>query len=118
MKFESEESSVFDRALGQAIIARRTALGMRQIELSQALRANGVNWSQGTLSKVELGTRPVRFSEVGVLAATLETTPDQLGDPDAIEQQSKLASHVLDAAIRALQELKEATLQPGASNPH
>lgn len=111
-----DDTEAFDTALGQAIIARRYALGMRQVELSELLRADGVNWSQGTLSKVEIGTRPVRFSEVGALAKALGTTPDHLADPASIAHQAGQAAQVLDAAIRTLQELK-ATLQPGDDRP-
>ncbi|SDU70607.1 Helix-turn-helix [Gordonia westfalica] len=43
------------------------------------MREAGVNWSQGTLSRVENGDRPLRFSEADALAAALDTTPDLVG---------------------------------------
>ena len=43
------------------------------------MRDAGVNWSQGTLSRVENGDRPLRFSEAGALAAALDTTRDLVG---------------------------------------
>nr|WP_240952102.1 helix-turn-helix transcriptional regulator [Rhodococcus sp. BL-253-APC-6A1W] len=49
----------------------RVSQGLSQGELSDKLRAAGLNWSQGTLSRVEAGTRPVRFTEAFTVANVL-----------------------------------------------
>lgn len=60
-----------DKVVGKRIQTLRERRGLLQGELSGQIRAAGVNWSQGTLSKVEMGTRPVRLAEAPIVAATL-----------------------------------------------
>lgn len=60
-----------DEAVGKRIEDLRTSRDLSQGELSDLLRAAGLNWSQGTVSRVEAGTRPVRFTEAFTVAKTL-----------------------------------------------
>ncbi len=46
-------------------------MGLSQGDLASRLRDEGVNWAQGTLSKVENGERPVRLSEGPTVADVL-----------------------------------------------
>ncbi|MBM4653538.1 helix-turn-helix domain-containing protein [Rhodococcus hoagii] len=67
-----------DEAIGRRLERLRTDLGLSQGELSEKLRAAGVNWSQGTLSRVETGFRPMRFTEALAVAAVLDVEPADL----------------------------------------
>lgn len=60
-----------DEAVGKRIEDLRTSRDLSQGELSDLLRAAGLNWSQGTVSRVEAGTRPVRFTEAFTVAKAL-----------------------------------------------
>lgn len=60
-----------DKYTGRQVQKYREELGMMQAELAAALRDQGVNWSQATLSKVERGERPVRLSEAPTVAKAL-----------------------------------------------
>lgn len=61
-----------DKLVGAVIQNRRLELGISQGELAHRLRESGVNWSQGTLSRVELGERPVRLVEAAIVAEVLK----------------------------------------------
>ncbi|QKT12171.1 helix-turn-helix domain-containing protein [Rhodococcus sp. W8901] len=60
-----------DEAVGKRIEDLRSARGLSQGQLSDLVRAAGLNWSQGTVSRVEAGTRPVRFTEAFTVAKAL-----------------------------------------------
>lgn len=64
---------VTDQAIGQRIQELRERRGWSQAELAMRLRGAGVNWSQGTLSKVEAGERPVRLVEAPTVTRVLRT---------------------------------------------
>jgi transcriptional regulator with XRE-family HTH domain len=66
------EDPISDDAFIGAKIARiRGILRYDQVDLARRIREKGVNWSQGTLSKVEAGARPVRLSEAPHVADVL-----------------------------------------------
>lgn len=60
-----------DATIGERIRSLRGELDLSQGELADRLRKHGLPWSQGTLSKVENGDRPVRLAEAPMLAAAL-----------------------------------------------
>ena len=72
------KNSVSDSHIGKRIVALRDARGWSQGQLASALRSEGLPWSQGTLSKVETGQRPIRLSEVPKLVAVLGATISDL----------------------------------------
>ncbi|MCV7056282.1 helix-turn-helix domain-containing protein [Mycolicibacterium gilvum] len=62
----------FDQLVGANIRAYRTAIGMSQLELAEALgRSLGERVHQQTILKIEKGTRPLRFSEARAVAKVL-----------------------------------------------
>lgn len=67
-----------DQLLGAFIQRHRQTLGLSQGDLAAKLRKRGLNWSQGTLSRVELGERPVRLAETLTLANALSIPPENL----------------------------------------
>lgn len=67
------DNEISDAAIGRRIQQLREARGFSQADLAQRLREAGVNWSQGTLSKVESGERPVRLVETPTVARVLRT---------------------------------------------
>ena len=62
---------ISEEALGRRLTEIREGLGKSQSEFATDLRAANIRWSQGTLSKVETGQRPIRLSEAVKLAALL-----------------------------------------------
>ncbi len=60
-----------DAVVGKRVEELRTEAGLSQEDLSVRLRAAGLNWSQGTLSRVETGSRPMRFVEALTVAGAL-----------------------------------------------
>lgn len=76
-----------DERVGKMVVELREARGLNQGQLSEQLRASGLNWSQGTLSKVEAGMRPVRLTEAPTLALALRTSVGALVG----ENRSKLS---------------------------
>lgn len=73
---------ITDQQVGARIVQLREARDWNQGDLAEALRAYGLNWSQGTLSKVETGSRPVRLVEVPLLLDVLQAKVDDLIDLD------------------------------------
>lgn len=70
-KPEASEPDV-NRALGQLVKRSRQRLGLSQATLVERLTANGIKWSEVTLSTVENGTRGVRFDELQGLASAIQ----------------------------------------------
>lgn len=98
---------VTDEQVGQRIIELRERRGLSQGELSGKLRQAGLNWSQGTLSKVETGQRSVRLVECTILAFVLRTDIYALvGANVPLTNNDELKARVLEevARIDALQD--------------
>jgi transcriptional regulator with XRE-family HTH domain len=82
-----------DKMVGTVIQNRRLELGISQGELAATLRGLGTNWSQGTLSRVELGERPVRLVEAAVVAKALGIEIGQLLQAEQSPEERLLAGH-------------------------
>lgn len=65
---------VDDLELGRWVQRRRAQLRLTQGDLVKRLRDAGLSWSQGTLSRVENGDRPIRAVELEALATALDST--------------------------------------------
>jgi transcriptional regulator with XRE-family HTH domain len=97
-----------DEEVGRRVEVLRKRLDLSQAEMSERLRANGLNWSQGTLSKVETGARPVRLVEVPALSMALNVEPLALfpGRP-ALEEEMSRARILFREARAAFHEAEE-----------
>lgn len=82
-----------DKLVGTVIQNRRLELGISQGELAEQLRSLGTNWSQGTLSRVELGERPVRLVEAAVVAEALGIDMRRLLQVEGSPEERLLAIH-------------------------
>ncbi len=71
-------SSDIDARIGRRISTVRIRRMQSQEEVASRIRRLGVNWSQGTLSKVENGERPVRLAEAPAVADALGISLDDL----------------------------------------
>lgn len=90
--------TVTDTQIGARIVELREQRGLSQGELSSRLRSAGLNWSQGTLSRVELGQRPVRLSECPPLTLALRTDlAVLLGEEQAPAAARDLKPHLVGA---------------------
>lgn len=94
-----------DQAIGRRIQQLREKRGLSQADLARRLREAGVNWSQGTLSKVEAGERPVRLVETPAVARVLRTKVYELvyshlplQTESDTKQRVRAALHTLDIA--------------------
>jgi transcriptional regulator with XRE-family HTH domain len=90
---------VTDKGIGRAIQAGRQHAGILQSELSERLWERGLTWSQATISKVERGDRPVRATELPVVAEALDMDVTDLFTP----WESGLQLSLRDAARRERQ---------------
>lgn len=88
---------ISDADLGRAIEAARIVAQIGQQELSDRLRARGLNWSRVTLSKVETGNRTVKAAELPTL---LDALGAELGDlfENAGDELRRGLSHAHHAA--------------------
>ncbi len=67
-----------DEAIGKRLEKLRRDAGLSQGELAERLRDADLNWSQGTLSRVETGSRPMRFTEALVVSTVLGVSAEEL----------------------------------------
>ncbi len=59
-------------ALGRRLRTARTALGLSQQAVADAMRSRGFNWRQTTVAKTEAADRPTLFTEVVALSTILK----------------------------------------------
>src|SRR5437773_7116396 len=64
--------SEFNKAIGAQIKTLREQAELTQDALALKLRELGLGWTGVTLTKVELGTRSVKFSEIAPLVHALD----------------------------------------------
>lgn len=78
-----------DQEIGRRVRDAREDAGIKQQgDLVPLLRAAGLPWSQGTLSRVELGQRSVKVTEAAVLAEVLGVTvPALIGAPESTTRE-------------------------------
>lgn len=79
----TDDQRSFDQMVGRNLQSLRTAAGMSQGQLAEALTDHGISFQQQTVLKVEKGDRPLRLREAEALAsilhveiASLVATPD------------------------------------------
>lgn len=71
-----------DVEIGQRLQQVREQQKLSQAQAVRALGEAGLVWSQGTLSKVESGTRPVRLAELPAIARALGVSQSELLAPE------------------------------------
>lgn len=76
-----------DEEIGQRLQQVREQQKLNQSKAVRALREAGLVWSQGTLSKVESGIRPVRLAELPAIARALG-----VGQNDLLAPEDRIAS--------------------------
>ena len=69
---------VLERAIGERVQELRHQQALTQSEFVRALRAEGLNWYVTTVSAVENGRRPMRFSEAVIVCRTFDAELNQL----------------------------------------
>lgn len=94
-----------DEQVGATVARLRRDKSLSQAELSTLLRARGLAWSQGTLSKVEAGQRPVRLVEAPVLGSALGVDSSALLEGDMLADRP---DEVRRELVQAREELAEA----------
>lgn len=100
-----------DDQVGKRVVDLRERRGLNQGQLSEQLRANGLNWSQGTLSKVEAGMRPVRLIEAPTLALTLRTSVSALVDEDEPKPAGPMPTLLQHEVLDQQEWIKDALMQ-------
>jgi transcriptional regulator with XRE-family HTH domain len=101
-------ADVENRLLGSAIRRRRVSHGLQQRELAEAIGLATVVYG-----RIELGSRPVRATELRAIARELGTTADDLLEevvPVPDEEFVERAVTMRDAAYGALREYANAAL--------
>lgn len=90
-----------DKVIGENVQRFRTAKGLSQAQLAEAL-----NVAQQTILKIEKGTRPLRYTEAAAIAQTLDIPLDALA-PDRLiaQERAGIDSH----SVRTREDLVAAT---------
>lgn len=97
-------------AFGKKVRDRRLAAEWTQKELAERVTSAGTRMQQGTIAKIENGSRPTSVGEAAVLASAMKTTPASLLDssewePDGLSAYLGLA-HSDRQFRRAVSELR------------
>src|SRR5262245_21922258 len=97
-----------DQNIAAGVRAYREAAGISQDELAQRMSDRGFGFSQATVWKIERGQRPVKASELVVLAdflGGLRLSPMSLtSEPGAARHRARMqqANHLAHGAYQAL----------------
>lgn len=75
-------NSTPDEEIGLRLQKVRERQNLNQAQAVRALRSVGLVWSQGTLSKVESGIRPVRLAELPAISRALGVSQSDLLAPE------------------------------------
>lgn len=101
-----------ETVVGNRVLIARTRAGMNQEQLARHMQARGISISYTTVSKIESGTRTLKFSEAVALCAALSITLEDFwgGEPVPVKPPALSEEDFRDgilASIRALHDLAE-----------
>lgn len=96
-----------DRSIGAIIQRLRESAGISQAGLAKQLSADGLRWTQGTLSRVENGERPIKLSEAAVLARRLRVSVSGLLPGEDMTSFSIASFSDLEIARESLRRMAE-----------
>lgn len=108
-------------AIGARVRAARVAAGFRnQGDALPHLEAAGLTWTQGTLSRVESGVRPLKLVEAATLATALGVTVGHLlGSPEddatAVRWESLMNAERLALVKRTVERQYRKAVQEAAA---
>lgn len=96
--------------IGIRISNARVAAGLNQLQVSERLKARGLNISRETISKIENGDRPLSAIELPVFAKVLSVTVDFLLKEDDAEDlvtlfRKKSGAYIVDQEIFEIQDM-------------
>lgn len=101
-------NSTPDEAIGRRLQEVRERQNLNQAQAVRALRSAGLVWSQGTLSKVESGIRPIRLAELPAIARALGVSQSELLAPeDPISSALERIRVVEQTAREAYSDLRD-----------
>lgn len=101
-------NSTPDEEIGQRLQRLRERQNLNQAQAVRALRSAGLVWSQGTLSKVESGIRPIRLAELPAIARALGVNQSELlASEDPISAALERITVVESTAQDAYSDLRE-----------
>lgn len=109
-------NSTPDEEIGQRLQQVRERQDLNQAQAVRALRSAGLVWSQGTLSKVESGIRPIRLAELPAISKALGVSQSELLAPeDPISSALQRIRVVEQTAGEAFSDLRERYLSAAAT---
>ncbi|BDQ19718.1 hypothetical protein RQN9TF_10930 [Rhodococcus qingshengii] len=99
-----------NKEVAASLRAVREHLGLNQSEVADRLRVVGINFSQEVMSRIDCGTRPLRFTEAvwlaEVLGVDISTLAESVTSSD--DRRTDLLAHVKRQRINELRaELAE-----------
>jgi transcriptional regulator with XRE-family HTH domain len=96
----------WEQYVGAQVLRFRRARDMSQDMLAGAMTAHGAPMAQGTVSKIETGTRPLRVNELPALAAALGVdVGDLLPEASGLHDPVRVAEDI-DAAQRLAEAME------------
>lgn len=105
-----------DEEIGLRLQQVRERQNLNQAQAVRALRSAGLVWSQGTLSKVESGIRPIRLAELPVISRALGVSQSELLAPeDPISSALERIRVVEETAREAFSDLRERYMSAAAT---
>lgn len=115
----SNSAPTSDDVFASSFRVARTQRGLSQADVTLGMIAQGFDWNQTTVSKVERGQRRVTVGEAVALAKMVDSTVDHLGSIDRtsidykmhmIQSRALYALIALDQAVDAARTFTEAHL--------
>jgi transcriptional regulator with XRE-family HTH domain len=100
-----QQSSEFNKRVGENLARFRKNAGLSQAELAQMLTDRGLPFQQQTVLKVEKGTRPLKFEEAHAIANLLEIPFAVLPDEDKRSRDRAIALSIKTAATAEIARL-------------
>lgn len=110
-----------DERIAENVRRFRTAAGLSQAQLAEALSEYGYTFQQQTILKIEKGDRPLKFAEALAIAHALRVSPVALTAPPMPERvtsrQQQLMNELLEinsiyaGRVRALRDAERAVTE-------
>lgn len=82
--------NIAQQEFAEKVKTYRSSKGMTQAELADAVNRHGLNFRQGTIAKIENGSRPTSIGEMKALSVVFGVSPSALVGTDSVPSRVAL----------------------------